>query len=207
MYRLRALSQRSAAQLMRHGRVLSQRTASAAIRQRQLAPTCVPVAFATQLQHKPPNIAALQVSSFSTKDKKDAKEAKPALGVPYGKLTIGVPKETFDLERRVSQTPESVGKLVESGFKVVVERGAGAGSTFSDAMYEKAGATIVDGSVAWGADIVTHIRPPTPAEAALVGNRTLCSMIWPAQVSPSSISLLLCAINRSAVRTRTCWRS
>lgn len=28
-------------------------------------------------------------------------------GVPYDKLTVGVPKETFDLEKRVGATPES----------------------------------------------------------------------------------------------------
>ena len=31
--------------------------------------------------------------------------------VPYDKLTIGVPKETFPLERRVAQSPESVKKV------------------------------------------------------------------------------------------------
>jgi hypothetical protein len=57
---------------------------------------------------------------------------------------------------------------------------------FSDAQYVAAGATVVDSAGAWGADIVMHIRPPSVAEAALVGNRTLCSMIWPAQVHPQA---------------------
>jgi len=95
---------------------------------------------------------------------------------------LGVPKETYPLEKRVSQTPESVGKLVAAGFKVKVEKGAGGASNFSDEMYAKAGADLVDSHSAWAADIVTHIRPPTSAEAALVGNRTICSMLWPAQV-------------------------
>ncbi len=135
------------------------------------------------------SVCLRQALSFSTKENK-AKAVGPAFGVPYGNLTIGVPKESYDLERRVSQTPESVGKLVESGFKVAVEKGAGASSMFSDAMYIKAGATIVDGPTVWRSDIVTHIRPPTPAEAALIGNRTLCSMIWPAQVM-ANLSLQL----------------
>jgi H+-translocating NAD(P) transhydrogenase len=62
-----------------------------------------------------------------------------------------------------------------------VEKGAGAASMFSDKMYEAVGAKIVSCDEAWGSDIVTHIRPPTLEEAAKVGNRTLCSMIWPAQ--------------------------
>jgi NAD(P) transhydrogenase len=48
-------------------------------------------------------------------------------------------------------------------------------------MYKAAGAEIVDSAAAWKADIVTHIRPPTAEELAQVGDRTLCSMIWPAQ--------------------------
>jgi len=124
------------------------------------------------------------VANFSTKDERknaSIKETMPALGIPYSSLSIGVPKETYPLEKRVSQTPESVGKLVAAGFKVKVEKGAGGASNFSDEMYAKAGADLVDSHSAWAADIVTHIRPPTSAEAALVGNRTICSMLWPAQ--------------------------
>ena len=42
------------------------------------------------------------------------------LGKRYEDLVIGVPKESFPLERRVSQTPESVEKLVKAGFSVRV---------------------------------------------------------------------------------------
>merc|ERR1712166_1263644 len=89
-------------------------------------------------------------------------------GVKYENMTIGIVKETLPLERRVAQSPESVGKLVKEGFKVVVEKNAGALSTFSDAMYEAAGATIVDSKAAWSADFVTKVRIPTSAEAAKV---------------------------------------
>ena len=65
-------------------------------------------------------------------------------GTPYSELTIGVPKETVALERRVSQTPESITKLTKEGWNVLVEKGAGVESSFTDAMYEKAGAKIVD---------------------------------------------------------------
>ena len=39
-------------------------------------------------------------------------------GTPYGEITIGVPKETTALERRVAQTPESIAKLTKEGFQV-----------------------------------------------------------------------------------------
>merc|ERR1712195_32395 len=98
-------------------------------------------------------------------------------GVKYENMTIGIVKESLPLERRVAQSPQSVGKLVKEGFKVVVEKNAGALSTFSDAMYEAAGATIVDSKAAWSADFVTKVRIPTSAEAAKVENRTLLSFL------------------------------
>lgn len=100
---------------------------------------------------------------------------------PYGELTIGVPKETAHLERRVSQTPESVAKLTKEGFNVVVEKGAGELSSFPDAAYAAAGAKIVDRDTAFGASLVTKVAVPTPDEAKKVGDRMLLSFIWPAQ--------------------------
>lgn len=43
--------------------------------------------------------------------------------IPYSELTIGVVKETFPGENRVSQTPDSIRSLVKEGFTVVVESG------------------------------------------------------------------------------------
>jgi Alanine dehydrogenase/PNT, N-terminal domain len=45
------------------------------------------------------------------------------VAIPYEELTIGVLKETFPGEKRVSQSPDSVSSLVKSGFKVVVQLG------------------------------------------------------------------------------------
>jgi alanine dehydrogenase len=57
-------------------------------------------------------------------------------------LTVGIPKEIKDYENRVSLTPRSVASLVSSGIKVLVEKGAGTKSGFSDAEYVSAGAQI-----------------------------------------------------------------
>ena len=43
--------------------------------------------------------------------------------IPYNDLTIGVMKETFKGENRVSQTPDSIKMLVKEGFHVVVQSG------------------------------------------------------------------------------------
>jgi NAD(P) transhydrogenase len=110
-----------------------------------------------------------------------AQQARGVAGVPYGDLTIGVPKETAHLERRVAQTPESVGKLVKAGLNVVVERGAGLSASFSDASYEAAGAKMVDRSGAYGASLVCKVTVPTSEEAKLVQDRMILAHIWPAQ--------------------------
>jgi hypothetical protein len=52
-------------------------------------------------------------------------EPKVVVGksIPYQDITIGVLKETFEGENRVSQTPDSVKNLVKAGFQVVVQSG------------------------------------------------------------------------------------
>jgi NAD/NADP transhydrogenase alpha subunit len=81
----------------------------------------------------------------------------PPLGVAYNSLTVGIPKETYALEKRVAATPESVARLVAPGFSVVVEEGAGRNSFFSNADYEAAGAKIVP-SIWTESDIVLKVR-------------------------------------------------
>ncbi len=58
-------------------------------------------------------------------------------------MKVGVAKETAPGERRVALVPEVLAKLTAAGLEILVERGAGAGSTIPDAAYEAAGATIV----------------------------------------------------------------
>ena len=77
-------------------------------------------------------------------------------GIPYSELTVGIPKETFPLEKRVAATPESVKSLIKPGFSVQIEQGAGANSYFSDKDYQEAGASIVD-NVWKGSDIVLKV--------------------------------------------------
>mmetsp|Transcript_16061 Transcript_16061/g.15471 ORF Transcript_16061/g.15471 Transcript_16061/m.15471 type:complete len:1066 (-) Transcript_16061:82-3279(-) len=109
-------------------------------------------------------------------------ETKPALGISYDKLTVGIPKETFALEKRVAATPETVSKLSKPGFTVLIEQDAGLGSHFLNEEYEAAGAKIVSTDEVWSnSDIVLKVRPPTSEEAAKLGDRALMSFIYPAQ--------------------------
>jgi Alanine dehydrogenase/PNT, N-terminal domain len=57
-------------------------------------------------------------------------------GIPYSNLTVGIPKETFPLERRVAASPDTVAQLLKAGFKAVnIESGAGVASYFSNESY------------------------------------------------------------------------
>ncbi|WP_101950895.1 Re/Si-specific NAD(P)(+) transhydrogenase subunit alpha [Mycobacterium sp. 3519A] len=93
-------------------------------------------------------------------------------------MIIGIPRESLPGETRVAATPQTVGQLIKLGYEVVVESGAGAASSFSDAAFNEAGAEIGD---AWTADVVLKVNAPDKAEiAALREGATLISLISPA---------------------------
>jgi H+-translocating NAD(P) transhydrogenase len=120
-------------------------------------------------------------NSFKLFDVKK-EETKPQVGTPHSEISVGIPKETFENERRVSQTPESITKLIKSGFNVLVESGAGEKANFSDADYQKVGATIVDKNEAFGANLVLKVRAPSDEEIQLFKEgSTLISFLFPAQ--------------------------
>ncbi len=76
-------------------------------------------------------------------------------------MIIGVLKEACPAEARVSATPATAAKLVILGYDVVVEAGAGEASSFPDAAYAEAGATIGD---ALAADIVFGVNAPSASQ-------------------------------------------
>ena len=57
-------------------------------------------------------------------------------------MKIAVLRESRPFERRVALVPESCQKLIQSGFTVGVETGAGARAGYSDEAYQESGATI-----------------------------------------------------------------
>lgn len=105
-------------------------------------------------------------------------------------MRIGIPRETRAGETRVAATPEVVRKYVEKGATVVVESGAGERAAFDDASYRAVGAEVAGGDVAWSADVVLKVQPPTPAEAArLVQGATLVSFLYP-ESNPETVAAL-----------------
>lgn len=85
-------------------------------------------------------------------------------------MLVGVPKEVKDHEFRVAVTPAGVREYRHHGHDLIVERGAGTGSGFSDAAYEMAGATLVDGpaDVFARADMIVKVKEPVAAEYDLM---------------------------------------
>lgn len=80
-------------------------------------------------------------------------------------MTIGVPREVKDHETRVGMIPGGVTALSEAGHQVLVETGAGAGSSIPDEEYARAGATILpDATGVWRADMVVKVKEPQPSE-------------------------------------------
>ena len=80
-------------------------------------------------------------------------------------MTIGVPKEIKDHETRVGCVPSMVIMLCERGHRVLVESGAGAGSSISDREYQEAGATLAQSAEeVWRADLVVKVKEPQPTE-------------------------------------------
>src|SRR3972149_2054224 len=85
-------------------------------------------------------------------------------------MIIGVPKEIKDNENRVAAIPAGVQALVARGHKVLVQRGAGAGSGISDQAFEAAGAKIVATArqVFKDAELVLKVKEPLPPEYELL---------------------------------------
>jgi H+-translocating NAD(P) transhydrogenase subunit alpha len=76
-------------------------------------------------------------------------------------MRIGVPKETSPGERRVALVPESCKKLIQAGYTVSLEAGAGESAGFPDAAYRDAGATLEsDPGAPLAAEIVLKLNPP-----------------------------------------------
>jgi alanine dehydrogenase len=80
-------------------------------------------------------------------------------------VKIGVVKEIKVDEYRVALTPAGARELVQHGHEVMVEAGAGEGSSFPDAQYAAMGATLGSVDDIWAAtEMVLKVKEPLPAE-------------------------------------------
>jgi alanine dehydrogenase len=85
-------------------------------------------------------------------------------------MKVGVPTEIKPDEYRVALTPAGARELREHGHEVLVEAGAGLGSTIPDAEYEAQGARIVrDAEAVFDeAELILKVKEPQPGESELL---------------------------------------
>jgi alanine dehydrogenase len=81
-------------------------------------------------------------------------------------VKVGIPTEIKNNEFRVAITPAGVFEFTRAGHDVVVQSGAGAGSSITDDYYEAAGATILPtADDVWStADLVLKVKEPIAEE-------------------------------------------
>jgi len=84
-------------------------------------------------------------------------------------MKVGVVKEIKSDEYRVALTPAGARELVERGHDVLVEGGAGDGSSSPDDAYEAVGATLGSADEVWGdAELLLKVKEPLPSEYSLL---------------------------------------
>jgi len=85
-------------------------------------------------------------------------------------MRIGVPKEIKNHEYRIGLTPVGVAELVAHGHEVMVQHNGGLGVGFSDADYEKAGASIADqaSEIFQSAELIVKVKEPQPEECKML---------------------------------------
>ncbi len=85
-------------------------------------------------------------------------------------MKVGIPKEIKNHEYRVAITPAGVMELVRHGHEVVIESGAGLGSSIPDSDYVAAGASMLPNADAvWAsADMILKVKEPIADEYPLM---------------------------------------
>ncbi|WP_281301510.1 MULTISPECIES: alanine dehydrogenase [unclassified Iodidimonas] len=85
-------------------------------------------------------------------------------------MLVGVPKEIKNLEFRVGLTPSSVRELISHGHQVIVQKSAGHEIDLGDALYQAAGAEIVDSAqeIFARADMIVKVKEPQAAELKML---------------------------------------
>lgn len=119
-------------------------------------------------------------------------EQPVATALARKKFSIGLPRCESASERRFPLTPECVSMLVDNGFSIDIESGAGATIHYTDNQYAAAGANIVDRDTALRRDIVIHLAPITARDVRRMRRGALLlSLFEPEKQSPDAIRELL----------------
>lgn len=104
-------------------------------------------------------------------------------------MRIAVLKETKFKENRVAITPDVAKDLVNKGFQVMVEAGAGLSSYFSNEAYNAVGASVIGdvASLYKDADIVLRVNAPSPEEIAMMKKDAVLISFMFAATNPTMV--------------------
>ncbi len=107
-------------------------------------------------------------------------------------MILAIPTETRAGERRVAVVPEIAKRLVDQGWDVVVQAGAGSEATFSDQAYADAGARIAADAkaVVDGANVIVKVNAPTQEEATSYPDGVLVMSFLQATQSVEALKVL-----------------
>lgn len=84
-------------------------------------------------------------------------------------MIVGVPREIKADEYRVAMLPSGVEELTKAGHRVLLEKGAGAGSGIPDEAYAASGATIVQThEEVFAAEMIVKVKEPLASEWPLL---------------------------------------
>jgi len=121
------------------------------------------------------------------------KEEQLETVVKNRRITIGIPTDNKDDEKRVALTPEAVNLLVESDNEVIVQKGAGLGANYTDKDYSENGAIISD-SIArvYSADVIIKVAPFSEKETDyLKGNQVVMSYLNVLKLNEETLEKLI----------------
>ncbi len=120
------------------------------------------------------------------------KEEHLETAVRFRRISIGIPCDTRDEEKRVALTPEAVNLLVESDNEVILQKGAGNGTNYSDKDYSENGAIITDSPArVFSSDVIIKVAPFNEKEADyLKGNQVLFSYLNVLKLSEDTLAKL-----------------
>lgn len=121
------------------------------------------------------------------------KEEHLETAVKNKRITIGIPSDNKDEEKRVALTPEAINLLVESGNEVIVQTGAGLGANYTDNDYSENGAIISDSPArVYSADAVIKVAPFSEKDTDyLKGNQVVISYLNVLNFSEETLSKLI----------------
>jgi alanine dehydrogenase len=121
------------------------------------------------------------------------KEEQLETAVRRKNISIGIPSDKKNDEKRVALTPEAVNLLVENGNDVILQKGAGVGANYSDKDYAENGAVITDSLArVFSADAVIKVAPFTLQEVDyLKGNQIVMSFLNVLQLSEETLGKLI----------------